>query len=884
MFFSIVPFVVLGPAAQAGTSAEGSYSSSKTLARTFINADGSVTNVDSRNVTVNVNQTTSLRGRQDVNVTWSGAHPTGRVTGDFNATGAADQEYPVAVLECRNTSASDVDPTTCWTHGWQVRFQQNYSSSFTGSWRVDRYASAGQREPDVGKPAPEPASCLGLDGPTQYWVPFVAESGTSYGYGATGCAGLPPEDYTVDQTTASVPSNATFATTDPDGTGNAQFDISTDAENSSLGCSETVACSLVVIPIMGISCDGAYAGMPAEDVPSADDSATVQADCRSTGNYVPGQLATSEQAALSVSGYLWWSASNWRNRFVVPLTFAPAANVCDVISSGAPVDIYGSELMTEAAIQWAPAFCLDPKLFKFNHVQTAEPLARTLLADGSITAAFSAQAPSGGPTDFGAPTVQAPVAVTGFSISYRIDNSQGNPVTNLRLNARLLAKLLTESYSQSNFMRAEYTALANNPETITADPEFVALNPGIASDNTDPAQAAMIALDSNSDVISALTSYINADPEARSWLDGKADPWGMVVNPNYKGISLPVNTWPLLDTFVPDISLPCLTAAPTPWLPQVASPVATLSAATLDVQFAVDWPKVQCVTTDAGAAGFVSQWASGSRQPIGQRFVIGVTTAGEAERYDTPSAALETQSSVSATAQFTDGSGRTFVQPTQDSMTTAARLFQPDAASGVWTVPYDTMRTASSGAQAYPGTLVVYADVPTSGLPTELAGQLSNFLTFAAGAGQVAGYGNGQLPPGYVPMTAAAGLSKLTAYTTEAAADVLAQNGLVPGTTLQTATTSSSAATSGGYAYSTTTLPVASRTAKSSSAAASTVASSAAAFSSPASSSPAPVRVRTVAVNSTISGAALPILLAIAVLGGLVSAASQIRPRGRGTP
>ena len=52
-------------------------------------------------------------------------------------------------------------------------------------------------------------------------------------------------------------------------------------------------------------------------------------------------------------------------------------------------------------------------------------------------------------------------------------------------------------------------------------------------------------------MISALTAYIDADPEARAWLDGKPDPWGMVVNPNYKGIELPDKSWPLLDTFVP---------------------------------------------------------------------------------------------------------------------------------------------------------------------------------------------------------------------------------------------------------------------------------------------------------------------------------------------
>ena len=33
--------------------------------------------------------------------------------------------------------------------------------------------------------------------------------------------------------------------------------------------------------------------------------------------------------------------------------------------------------------------------------------------------------------------------------------------------------------------------------------------------------------------------------------NGTPDQWGMVVNPAYKGIPLPVDQWPLLSTFEP---------------------------------------------------------------------------------------------------------------------------------------------------------------------------------------------------------------------------------------------------------------------------------------------------------------------------------------------
>jgi len=91
-------------------------------------------------------------------------------------------------------------------------------------------------------------------------------------------------------------------------------------------------------------------------------------------------------------------------------------------------------------------------------------------------------------------------------------------------------------------------------------------------------------------VISTLTGYIARDPDAVAFLKGQPDPWGMTVNPSYKGITVPTNQWPLLDTFVPDSNDECLKANPAPYLPQVAAPVSSLrqiAAAVLD-----GWPLV----------------------------------------------------------------------------------------------------------------------------------------------------------------------------------------------------------------------------------------------------------------------------------------------------
>ena len=118
----------------------------------------------------------------------------------------------------------------------------------------------------------------------------------------------------------------------------------------------------------------------------------------------------------------------------------------------------------------------------------------------------------------------------------------------------MLAKLLTESYPAINAMKQEYQPLSGNPLNISLDPEFQALNPNVPKGVTASQSAStLLALSSDSDVMHAITAYINADPEARKWLDGTPDPWGMVVNPNYRSIALPTASWPLLDTFQPPL-------------------------------------------------------------------------------------------------------------------------------------------------------------------------------------------------------------------------------------------------------------------------------------------------------------------------------------------
>ena len=740
--------------------------------------------VDSRTVSVTVDRTTDLTSNESVDVSWTGAHPTGGVVADVNGDDAPLQEYPMVLLECRGTDSTTVpvdqqiSPETCWTATPRERYQDSYSTPFP-PWRVDRYATPTDRDAIVGAPSPRPATCF-AGAYTEHWVPFVAANGTVYPGGADGCAATAPEAAAVGG--LNMPSNTTYGITRPDGTGSARFDVWTSQDNASLGCSNTVPCSLVAVPIMGISCDVAAAGLPADDQPAPGPEAdAASAGCEQSGIFAPGQtMPASQGGQLAVSGQLWWSASNWHNRIVVPLSFAPPSNVCAVINSGSSVSVYGSELLAGATEQWAPHFCLDPTLFTFKHVISAEPEARSLLQSGGIEAAFSSGLPDGG---FSTPTVNAPAALTGFAVTFSIDDASGNPVTSLNLDARLLAKLLTESYPAILQVRAEYPALAHNPLDITDDPEFRALNPGVGvRDNQAISASTLLSIGTDSDVVEALTSYINADPEARAWLDGTPDPWGMTVNPHYKGISLPSTSWPLLDTFEPAFTATtnqCLYDSPVPFLPLVAAPQASLADDALDMQFSLAQSTTVCNQVADGVTAGEKLVALGRQQP-GYRFMLGVTTLADAELHGLSTAALETQSTVAATQAVTSAAGRTFVAPSPTSLAAAAATLQPDAASDTWPVPYASWRTDPAGAGAYPGTMLVYAQVPTQGLSPSDAADYATLLRFIAGPGQTPGTGLGQLPAGYLPLTAANHLGAQAAYTLAAADAVAAQDGQVP--------------------------------------------------------------------------------------------------------
>jgi hypothetical protein len=334
----------------------------------------------------------------------------------------------------------------------------------------------------------------------------------------------------------------------------------------------------------------------------------------------------------------------------------------------------------------------------------------------------------------------------------------------------------------------------------------------------------------------------------------------MVVNPNYKGIALPVEGWPLLDTFVSPFFTSqnfCLQANPTPWLNLVAAPVSDPATVTLNMQYAIANSQIVCQNPGASNQKLVSM----GRQSPGRRFVVGVVSLADASRY---------QLNVAALQSFSNETTRDFVVPTDTSLRAAIAALKPVKDTGTWPIPYSALRTVQNAA-AYPGTMLMTVDVPTSGLPAADATRLANLVRWAVADGQTPGAANGQLPGGYLPLTAANGAGALLTYAQKAADAIDAQQGYVPAvdgssTPPPTATptpSSSQVPSTGQPSSQPTAVPSGSSGAPSASPSASPTASP----------TPTPVLIAAAGSTSPIAvgplGASIPALLGIAFLTGL---------------
>ncbi|MFI6339656.1 hypothetical protein [Streptomyces sp. NPDC050535] len=515
------------------------------------------------------------------------------------------------------------------------------------------------------------------------------------------------------------------------GTGEVEFEVQDGSQANHLGCGENTAaagstpkprhCWLVVVPRGLHEASGTEITNPTSD-----------------------QLGTSPL-----------SATNWAQRMVFRLDFLPVDQFCP---EGQPERaIPGSELADDAVASWGPKLCSSTgSTFVYNRASEESARNEVMGATEELPAmgvtVDPVVQPEGGPG-----VVHAPVAVTGLAVAFFVEGPSG-VVQEIKLTPRLVAKMLTHSYVRDvPLVVPAPEQVKGNPDFFTSDPEFRELNPQFP-ELVDEPRSLMVPL-LNSDTTRMVWNWLQSDKDAREFLGGKEDPWGMRVNSYFDDLDLAENAalsdFPKAD---PTTAL----------LGGLAPPDATYSITDLD-PYTADLHD-GAVKTRRGNNGRTIQWDVGATPPRltndaplpGRHAVMAIVDAASAVRYGLQTAALRNA----------DGK---FVKPSADTFQTAV------SAMRAWPDQPDVLKAdpARAKGQAYPLTAVAYAAASVNqGAADRKA--YADFIRFAAGPGQTSGLSAGELPPGYAPLTA-----KLRAQAETAADDLergVAQGGPSPGT------------------------------------------------------------------------------------------------------
>ncbi|MFI6153731.1 hypothetical protein ACIBCA_13645 [Kitasatospora sp. NPDC051170] len=523
------------------------------------------------------------------------------------------------------------------------------------------------------------------------------------------------------------PDNHTLSVTGPDGSGFADVQLLTAAESPSLNCDDTHPCSIVVEPNYG----GNALGTKTKGVVKCGDHRFDATDYNvgSDGVLREGvnqtlQFQTSEQCA-------------WDLRVVVPVAFSPTPTNCP--ASKPAFSAAGLEPAKRAMDQWQTGLCQasDPMLVTYGYANGDQASRAEFLAgtkDLVLTARPDGQSPPS------KPYVYAPVVSSGISVAFVVDADKSGPqIRDMKLNARLVAKLLTQSYNA----RTDVPSVKGNPSCIFDDPEFQKLNPapfdgkGAWPGGCDSSQTIPTVYGGISDLTYQLTSWIASDPDAVRFLDGEYDPWGMHVDgyylrPAFSGY--PVDSFIRQDgSGFPDSSNPAFqTYKQFEWNP--------LSTGIKDAVRKIVQNRSSCVSTDDNGKGGHDPCVP---QPVGRRTLFAVMDSAQAKAFALPE------------AQLLNAAGG-FVSPDVPGFQSAVADMTVDPATGMQSLPYGAPDTAYSRDQkAYPLTTVDYAMLPTKGLSSDKVTAMTRYMRTVTTGGQVYGFEPGHLPPGFLALTGA---------------------------------------------------------------------------------------------------------------------------------
>ncbi len=570
-------------------------------------------------------------------------------------------------------------------------------------------------------------------------------------------------------------------------TGSGYFDFETQSSSQAphLGCgtASQLRCWLVIVP-RGTKFGGALPSANASEPPaSASECSDVVA--RSGFPYRYGQSATI-QGGSPVNP----KCDYFKNRIVVPLDFTPTAVACP---AGRPeFRVSGSQFMISAMSSWQPSLCQNVGS-TFNFATNPDGIARSQLLETSpgspeiIYSGFPVASAELQTVDertrFTKTTLDyVPVAVSSIVVAYNAEFANGRPES-LVLTPRLMAKLLTQSYSftvpQSiatpTQSIAHLSEKARSYNYWTADPDFRRANPTNWQSFEQQTPSIVLPGPAAADGIKQVWRWILADRDAVAFLNGEADPDGMKINPYYRP-KTPANTIPwYYDSNLNYLSTPTMRE-----VGQIAidgTPL-QLSTTVLDtfpkddgsllpfelsqangtsrydtIQFApyaIDFLAAARQTfrgdpnsrvfwdanrlNDAGTRG---AYVSTGIQDAGGRFMISITDSANAARYGLTNASLTPANATAA------------VQPTPATMTAALTSLTATSLATVRQVDPATVT-----GNAYPLTMVTYAAVNLTKSTPVSRETMTKMLKQVTTTGQVQGTALGDLPVGYVPLTA----------------------------------------------------------------------------------------------------------------------------------
>ncbi|MEU9344482.1 hypothetical protein AB0D74_25125 [Streptomyces sp. NPDC048278] len=682
-----------------------------------------------------VSQTKDLTS-QAVTVSWTGGTPTTFAGTSFNTDfvqimqcwGDDDGTVPSNPGPSRTQCQYGASPTTNRT-SWPGNGQDDtrqifYSADPTNYGQDNRYGAANPNAPGE--------------------VPFKSVDGTTI--------------TTNTQNNALFNYNTTneidFGRTGTNGTGKEYFEVQTANEAPHLGCGIPVttdgvtkprSCWLVIVPQGHLDLDGK---------PYADQSQV------NAGSPV--------------------SSTNWKNRIAVKLDFNSVGSNCALGAEERPTT--GSELAADAMTSWQSQLCSVGKVY--GYTELGEPDTRSrLISDPSSTGLAFTTRKLGADAGTSAPsgtTTYAPVALSGAVIGFTIERRPksdapdsirklaGTKVESIKLDQRLVAKLLTESYRNSpwgsviNGTAAKgYGWTKNNPAGIASDPEFIALNPEfqyLSVAETPATDTDLITSLGHSDTARAIWQWILADKDARQFLAGVPDDDGMRVNPYY---STNADLNPTGIAFDPSSTDDYPKSDPWCTVPPGSDAPSTATQCMTDFHPYVDDMHSGALHTRRADTLWKSSWdalsspqsyKSPGPQTVGSRFIITITDTASAARYGLQ------------TAELKNTAGK-YVAPSTAGLTAAAAT-----ATGSGVAEITPANATAKG--AYPLSELVYAAV-RPGKESKAARQdYAALLHYAAATGQTPGADPGKLPDGYAPLS-----SKLRAQTVKAANSLLTYTG-----------------------------------------------------------------------------------------------------------